>query len=142
MSRPRKAHPFSVRFTEAEKAQLRQKAGGVPLGCYLRETALGTPGTARRAIGQPVKDSAALGRLLGLLGQSKLANNLNQLAKAANLGSLPVTVETEADLRNACAAIAQMRDLLLAALGLKVTALEKADSLTSIFGEGAGANAP
>jgi hypothetical protein len=68
---------------------------------------------------KPVEDERALGRLLGELGKARLANNLNQLAKAANTGSLPVTLDTENALRDACAAIQDMRGLLLRALGFQ-----------------------
>ena len=34
-----------------------------------------------------------LAKLLGVLGKSRIANNINQLAKAANSGSLPVNEE-------------------------------------------------
>ena len=66
---------------------------------------------------RPVKDKQSLAKLLGMLGQSRIANNLNQLAKAANIGTLPVTPETERDIRRACAEIQLMRMELLRALG-------------------------
>lgn len=112
----RSTRPLSVRFTEAEKAILRQKAGGAPLGAFIRAAALGAGNAGRSA---PGRDRDALARLLGALGRSRLANNLNQLAKLANLGALPMTPETEGDLRRACAEIAEMRRLLLEALGIR-----------------------
>lgn len=42
---------------------------------------------------------------------------MNQLAKAVNTGSLPVTPETEAEIKEACREISEMRDELMAALG-------------------------
>lgn len=54
--------------------------------------------------------------LLGL-GASRLSQNLNQLARAVNTGSLPVTPETEADLKEACDAVVQLRNELMRALG-------------------------
>lgn len=66
----------------------------------------------------PVKDQEAIARVIGLLGQSRIANNLNQLAKQANLGTLPVTPDTEAALLEAAADIAAMREMLVRALGL------------------------
>lgn len=65
----------------------------------------------------PVQDKEALGRMAGALGQSRLSQNMNQLAKAVNSGSLPVTPETEAEIKEACREIAEMRAALLAALG-------------------------
>ena len=67
----------------------------------------------------PVKDQQALSGLLAQLGKSHLANNLNQLARAANSGSLPVSPDVEAVLRHAAAEIVAMRALLIDALGLK-----------------------
>ena len=55
--------------------------------------------------------------LLGELGKSRLANNLNQLARAANSGSLPVTPDTDKALRDACADIHQLRRTLMQAWG-------------------------
>jgi len=124
MSTPRRrskavSAPLSIRFTDDEKAILQRKAGTLPLGTYIKQVVLGADAKPSRAR-HPVKDGEALGQLLGLLGKSRIANNLNQLAKAANLGALPVLKETEDDLREACAAVLQMRQLLLAALGAEI----------------------
>lgn len=92
----------------------------MPLGHFIRELVLGEVAERRNSPKAPVKDADLLCRVLALLGQSRLANNLNQLAKAANQGSLPVTPETEDDLRRACAAVFEMRLLLLQALGKRI----------------------
>ncbi|MEZ5801880.1 MAG: plasmid mobilization relaxosome protein MobC [Rhizobiaceae bacterium] len=47
-----------------------------------------------------------------------MANNLNQLAKAVNIGVLPVTPETAGEIAEACVAVIAMRGELLRALGL------------------------
>ncbi len=57
--------------------------------------------------------------MLGKLGQSRIASNLNQLAHAAHIGALPVTPETEADLRLCNEYFRALRALLLQALGMK-----------------------
>lgn len=57
-------------------------------------------------------------RVLAALGQSRIANNVNQLAKAVNIGTLPVTPETEQDIGEACSAVKAMRADLMRALGL------------------------
>lgn len=89
------------------------------LGEYIRSRVFNGEAALRRTRGKhPVKDHEALGRVLGELGRSRLANNLNQLARAANTGSLPVTPETEAALQDACAAIQDIRADLVKALGL------------------------
>jgi hypothetical protein len=90
----------------------------MPLGAYIRSQVFKDGKTRkRRRYRRPVKDNQALGQLLGTLGEARLSNNLNQLAKAAHSGSLPVTPETEKALREACAEIHQMRALLMRALG-------------------------
>lgn len=110
--------PFSLRLTFEERAALEQAAGDMPLGAYIRSQVFkGKKTRRRRHRKRPIKDHQVLGQLLGLLGEARLANNLNQLAKAANTGSLPVTPETEKAIREACAEVHAMRKLLLGALG-------------------------
>ncbi|MEM7192531.1 MAG: hypothetical protein AAF405_06615 [Pseudomonadota bacterium] len=110
--------PFSLRLTYEERARLEAEAGDKPLGVYIRERLLGEDTTPRKRRGNsPVKDKEALGRVMGALGASRLSANLNQLAKAVNSGSLPVTPETEAELGEACRDIADMRADLMRALG-------------------------
>ncbi|MCK5622917.1 MAG: plasmid mobilization relaxosome protein MobC [Alphaproteobacteria bacterium] len=111
--------PFSLRLTFEERAALEQAAAGMSLGEYVRSRVFDETVPARRTRGKhPVKDHEALGRVLGELGRSRLANNLNQLARAVNTGSLPVTPDTEAALLEACAEIQQIRAELVKALGL------------------------
>ena len=87
--------PFSLRLTFEERAALEQAAAGMPLGAYIRSRLFDGDLPPRRTRGKfPVKDQQALGKVLGELGKSRFANNLNQLARAANTGSLPVTPDT------------------------------------------------
>jgi hypothetical protein len=135
----RRPAPLSIRFTDNEKAILRKKAGDVPLGTFIKQLALGPIVEGSRVRKYPVRDGEALGHILGLLGQSRIANNLNQLAKAAHLGALPVSEETEADLKAACAEVVMIRRLLLKALGV-VTDEPKPNAapLASLFAQSAG----
>jgi len=115
----RATRPFSVRLTDDERSRLERDAAGLPLGTYIRARLLGEEAPRRRAPARlPVKDHQALGRLLGELGRSNIANNLNQLARAAHTGTLPVTPETEDDIRQACRTVSTTRALLIKALGL------------------------
>lgn len=66
----------------------------------------------------PVRDHQAISTVLGKLGQSGIANSLNQLARAAGAGALDLTPEAEAELRQACADVASIRLMLIEALGL------------------------
>lgn len=113
--------PFSLRLTPVEREKLEQAAAGRPLGAYIREKIFdGDLTRARRRGAAPVRDHAALAQLLGVLGQMRLANNLNQLAKSANIGTLPVTPEVEEELVKACAAVLAMKMELMRALGYPV----------------------
>ncbi|WMS43099.1 plasmid mobilization relaxosome protein MobC [Acuticoccus sp. MNP-M23] len=114
------AAPFSLRLSVEERERLECAAGGMPLGTYIRERLFGGDLTPRRTQGRaPVKDHAALGRVLAALGQSRIANNLNQIARLAHLGALPLSIETEEEVRLACRAVQDMRQHLLQALGLR-----------------------
>ncbi|MFA5989412.1 MAG: plasmid mobilization relaxosome protein MobC [Sphingomonas sp.] len=111
--------PFSLRLTFEERAKLERDAAGMALGAYIRSRLLDPETVAPRKRGKfPVKDHQALAQLLGLLGQSRLANNVNQLARAANSGSLAVTPDTEEALMSATADINHMRQLLIQALDI------------------------
>ncbi len=111
--------PFSLRLTFEERAKLERDAAGMALGAYIRSRLLDPETVAPRTRGKlSVKDHQALAQLLGLLGQSRLANNVNQLARAANTGSLAVTPDTEEALMSATADINHMRQLLIQALDI------------------------
>lgn len=113
--------PFSLRLTAEERAQLERRAAGMPMGAYIRGCLFASGATPQRITRgkAPVADHKALAQLLARLGQSRLPNNINQLARAANTGALPITRETEAALRTAAADIAAMKRLLLRALGVR-----------------------
>ncbi len=89
----------------------------MPLGRYIREQLLGDDAAPRKKRGRyPVKDHEALRRVFGALGSSRLSSNLNQLARASDAGSLPVTPETEAEIKEAFEAVIAMRKQLMLAL--------------------------
>jgi hypothetical protein len=117
--------PFSIRFTDEERAQLNRDAGALSLAAYMRLKLFAdceNPPTQRKPTRRPPAPSAelaVLGHMLGSLGKSRLASNLNQIAKAANMGALPVTPELEAELSEACTAILDMRQRLISAMGIK-----------------------
>ncbi|BDG72536.1 hypothetical protein [Roseomonas fluvialis] len=117
--------PFSLRLSEDERARLTVEAGGAPLGAYMKAKLLGETIPVRmRRSGLAVEDRQALGKALALLGQSRLASNLNQLAHLAHIGALPVSPEIESELKNAVSEVRAMRCLLVTALGLKPGAEE------------------
>lgn len=112
--------PFSIRFTSKERELLRRWAKGQPLGTFIRTKLFDDEVTHRQRGRKPVYDHAAIGKALGALGQSRLASNMNQLAKAANIGTLPVTPKVVDELQAACADIREMRRALISALGIAV----------------------
>lgn len=113
--------PFSLRLTFEERAQLKKMAGDMPLGAFIKAVLFdGGPHHVRRGGKKGrIKDDEALARVLAALGGSRLSSNLNQLARAVNTGTLPVTPETEADLKDACESVITMRQDLMQALGLR-----------------------
>ena len=117
--------PFSIRFTEEEKARLEREAGTRSLAAHIRLKLFGDAASLRdqwkpsRKRPLPPVDRQALGKALGELGKSRLASNLNQIAKAANIGTLPVTADLIDEVRGACADVRSMRRALMTALGLK-----------------------
>ncbi len=119
----RQQKPFSIRFNEAERAELSRSAGKLSWAAYIRLKLFGEAvdpnRTKSRKRREPSVDRTALAQALGQLGQSRLSSNLNQIAKAANLGILPATPELAEELHAACADVRAMRNALIAALGLK-----------------------
>lgn len=113
--KPKRPAPFCIRLSESERAQLERDAGGLPLGAYIKSRIFGPAGS-----GWSVKaDRQLLARLLAAFGQSRIANNIDELARASRSGSLPLTPEVDTALHRAVAEIAEMRRALMAALGLR-----------------------
>ncbi|MGR3551655.1 hypothetical protein [Pseudooceanicola sp.] len=114
----KKPPPFSLRLNVEEREMLEVAAANMPLGSYIKAKLFDGDLSPRRTRGQaPVKDHAALAQVLGMLGNMRLASNLNQLARSANIGTLPLTPEVEEELATACAAVIAMRAELMRALG-------------------------
>ena len=118
--RKKPASPLTLRLTEDERARLSNLAAGQPVSTYVRACIFGKDTSPRKKrVRAPVKDHMALAQVLGLLGQTHIANNLNQIAFEANCGSLLIDDETEQEIKLACAHIAFIRVKLIEALGLK-----------------------
>lgn len=120
--KPKKVYPkpVCVRFTDCERAELERKAGDLTLSAYVRSQCVGDAAEPHRTRGKrPVKDYEALCQVLGVLGKSKLPNNVNQLAKAVHTGTLGLPEVTEEAILKAAYDIAYIRLTLIKALGLK-----------------------
>ncbi len=112
----RRGAPFSLRLTPEERADLTARADGEPLGAYIKSRLF--TGAAYRSRAKRV-DREALGKVLGALGKSRISQNLNQIAKAANIGAMPVTPELLEELQETCAELKALRQEIMAALGLR-----------------------
>lgn len=114
---------FTLRLSLEDRLKLEREAAGMSLGSFVRWRLFNPDKPPPRRRGKfPIKDHKVLSAVLGRLGQSHIASNLNQLAKAANSGSLAMTPELETELWAAIYAAKEMRDLLIDALGLSDSA--------------------
>ncbi|MBN9304800.1 MAG: hypothetical protein BGO82_11165 [Devosia sp. 67-54] len=119
---PRRQPPLSLRLTFAERALLEKKAGSQSLSSFIKNELFGGTGPApglgfgvtSRRVGSKER---LLAQILAKLGESELGPSMNELAAAAKTGSLYVTDLVEGQLVQACADIAEIRVLLLEALG-------------------------
>lgn len=119
-SAKKKSPRITLRLTEEEHSKLTKAADGVSLSAYIRKKLFGNDVSLRKTRSRvPVRDQEALAQVLGKLGRSRIANNLNQIAYEANCGSLMMDEETELEIKLACAHIAWIRMKLIEALGLK-----------------------
>jgi hypothetical protein len=111
------ASPITLRLTPNERAQLEELATGMTLSAYIRACVFAEE--ERRQKRRPkniVADKKAMAEALTLLGQSRIANNLNQLAYHANIGALAMDEHTRGQIDEAYLFIAEMRELLIKAL--------------------------
>lgn len=105
--------PISIRLTPQERAELVRRAGGRSVSAYVRDQLFA------RGVASGKPNQNELAQMLGKLGASGLAMSVNELARLAKLGALPVSDETETQLRAACADVAIIKSTLMRALGIK-----------------------
>jgi len=108
--------PISFRPTEEEREQLLRDANGMSQSAYIRQCLFGKK-VSKRVV--PEADRMLLAQILAKLGESRIANNLNQIAYYANCGSLLLDDVTVEEINEACLQVAWMRTQLIEALGLK-----------------------
>ncbi|MDX2085766.1 MAG: plasmid mobilization relaxosome protein MobC [Candidatus Melainabacteria bacterium] len=119
--------PFSLRLTFEERCQLERDAGGMSLGAYIRQRLFGEKAKPRKSRNKrPVKDQQTLAAVLAALGASRIASNLNQIAKSANMGTIEVNPALEQELDEACQHVRHIRFMLMRSLGM-IEAEEGAD---------------
>ena len=107
----------TIRLTLAEHAKLEELAAGMTLSTYVRACLFEQEEKRRRRRPQTtVADKRAMAEVLALLGQSRIANNLNQLAYQANIGELEMDEREVRQIAEAYAYVGQMRQMLIKAL--------------------------
>ena len=117
--RPKQSH-VTLRMTPEERAKLKELAAGMTLSAYIRACVFAekTKRRKKRALSS-TEDKKAAAEALALLGQSRIASNLNQLAYHANIGALIVGDVERAHISEANDHLAAIRSLLMEALGRK-----------------------
>ena len=113
----RKKYPSPITFrpTDEERVMLKKNAAGMSQSAYIRNCLFDSK-ASKRVI--PEADRMLLAQILAKLGESRIANNLNQIAYHANCGSLVLDDVTIEEINEACLHVAWMRTQLIEALGL------------------------
>ena len=112
-------YTLSLRLTPEEHEQLDQASVGMSYSAYTRECLFGQNTVKRKTRNKhPVKDHQELSRLLAWVGSSRIANNLNQLAYAANCGALLLEPQQADKLSSACDDLKEIKTMLIKGLGL------------------------
>ncbi|APX16078.1 hypothetical protein BWR17_09645 [Phaeobacter inhibens] len=119
-SKSKRISPLSIRLSKEERELLVQQAGSLSLAGYIKSVVFADNAPRYRTRRQtPEMDAKLLAELLAHLGSSRVASNLNQIAKHLNQGNLIVDPDLDNDLRQAVEEVAMIRRTLLQALGVK-----------------------
>lgn len=112
--------PLTLRLTLEERERLEELAAGMTLSAYVRACVFAEESKRRKQRPKStIENKKAAAEALALLGQSRIANNLNQLAYHANIGALIVGEFEKAQIAEANDHLAAIRALLMEALGKK-----------------------
>jgi len=126
--------PFSLRLTFEERARIEAQAGEMPVGAYIKSLLLAENAPKyRKRRKPPVEDRELLAQVLACLGSSRLASNLNQLAKATHVGNFYFDHDTKRSIKQACDNVRAMRILLMRALGQDTGEPKPAESPSQSF---------
>ena len=112
--------PITLRLSQNEIDRLDDMISGSSRSAYIRKQIFGENAEKRKYRPKtPKTDDVAISQILAMLGASRIGNNLNQLAKAANSGALMADDEVIAQIEEAYAFHLAIRSMLIEALGLK-----------------------
>lgn len=110
--------PLTLRLTASERRKLEKLADGMTLSAYIRACIFARDAEKRKARPKHlIEDKKAAAEALALLGQSRIASNLNQLAHHANLGLLFWGEAEKTHIAEANAHLKSIRAALMQALG-------------------------
>ncbi|WP_054000186.1 hypothetical protein [Ahrensia marina] len=109
------------------------------LGTYIKAALFADHDDRRqRGARAPVKDHAALGRVLACLGQSRLGESMQQLSHASKSGTLYIDDDVPKAIEQACEDIMVMRLLLMRAVGFQMPDdKELPQSVSDLFADAA-----
>lgn len=107
---------LSIRLTATERQTLEQAAGTMPLSAYARRHLLDVQPRASFTR-RPGIDAQTHGRLLAVLGRTRLASSLADLSEAARLGTVALSPEHLVWIKAAHDNLRDIRTLLTQALG-------------------------
>ncbi|MEM9030142.1 MAG: hypothetical protein AAGC70_17400 [Pseudomonadota bacterium] len=112
--------PLTLRLTPEERTRLEELAAGMTLSAYIRACVFAEDRKLRKTRPADVTaERKAAAEALALLGHSRIASNLSQLAHHATLGVLDLGPEEKAHIAEAMTHVAAIRTLLMQALGKK-----------------------
>ena len=116
----RRDHPVSIRFKPEEYAQLVAKAGTTPISTFIREFVLDAVASRRSGWkAAPVKDHAALAKVLALLGQDSRVQAFKRTAGQVDDGTADCDGETRQQIAECHAMLAEILSVLMQALGVE-----------------------
>lgn len=115
---------LSVPLSPEQMADLAWRAGRTPLSAFARAKLFSDndnlTSTCFRARGTaPVRNEAALAEVLAKLGNTDMGVTFREMAQLSRYGALPLTPETETYIQQACRDIADIKTLLMNALGIR-----------------------
>lgn len=113
--------PFSIRFTEEERARLEYDAAGMAMGEYIKWRIFHDSNPKRKVRNRrPIKDHVELAKALALLGGSRIPKHLGTMAKHLENSTLILTPDIERSLVEALEDIHSIRNAIYKALGFKI----------------------
>ncbi|WP_297109185.1 hypothetical protein [uncultured Devosia sp.] len=112
----RRPSPLSIRLSPEERAHLAARAGTRPLGAYVKGV-LFSDNPPKVLPARTGHDRRLLAQLVAVMGRSRIASNVADLASAARSGSIGLDDETLSRIIQACDDIRLMHDALMKAMG-------------------------